>query len=105
VKDVQVDPGEHVFRDVTVKRVLRDEVLARVLEEPRTVGQSGLIVASEIDRGYSQLARVERVGPLVQRVKPGEIVVLGSWKGKPFATERGRNVLIKEQFIEAKVTK
>lgn len=100
MKDVQADENRHVFADVTVQAVFHDEVLVRVLEEPR---RRGSILTSEEDRGYTLFGRVEKVGPKVRWVRPGDVVVMDPWKGRPFATSKGRKALIREQFIGGKV--
>ena len=100
MKDVQADINRHTLRDVKVKGVFHDEVLVRVLEEPR---HRGLILTSEEDRGYTSFGRVEKVGPDVRWVMEGDIIVMDPWKGRPFYTATGRKALIREQFIAGKV--
>lgn len=98
--DVQADENKHIFVDIPIKGVLRDEVLVRVFREPE---HRGLIITSTIDRGYTQMGKVEMVGPKCRWVQKGDVVVLPSWGGRPAPAKEGRRALIKEGDVLAKV--
>lgn len=100
MKDVQADESRHVFTDTPISRVLRDEVLVRVFMEP---AHKGTIITSTIDRGYTNLGRIEKVGPDVRWLREGDIIVMEPWKGRPVVTAEGRKALLRESEVVARV--